>query len=132
MKWERAIKWIMLVSGALTFTMIYAAIAPQEFLQKNFGGTLEGPIAEIVVRNWGGLIALVGVMLIYGAFASPVRTLVLIIAGMSKALFIALLLIYGQAFLESPLGFAVVLDSAMIVLFALYLVGRPKAAAVAA
>ena len=52
------IKWIMLVSGALTCTMVYAAIAPQAALRSTFGETLEGPLADIVVRNWGALIAL--------------------------------------------------------------------------
>jgi len=61
MKWIVArIKWIMLVSGALTCTMLYAAIAPQAALRATFGETLEGPPAEIVVRNWGALIGLVG------------------------------------------------------------------------
>ena len=46
------IKWIMLVSGVLTCTMIYAAIAPQAALRGTFGEALEGPVAEIVVRNW--------------------------------------------------------------------------------
>ena len=30
---DRGIKWIMLVSGVLTCTMVYAAIAPQAMLQ---------------------------------------------------------------------------------------------------
>jgi len=54
------IKWIMIVSGALTCTMIYAAFAPEAALHSTFGRTLEGPVAEIVVRNWGALITLVG------------------------------------------------------------------------
>ena len=33
------IKWIMLASGALTCTMIYAAIAPQAALRGTFGET---------------------------------------------------------------------------------------------
>ena len=49
----RHIKWVMLVSGALTCTMAYAAIAPQAALRSTFGTTLEGPVADIVVRNWG-------------------------------------------------------------------------------
>ena len=53
------IKWIMLVSGALTCTMIYAAIAPQAALRSTFGETLEGPLAEIIVRNWAVLITAV-------------------------------------------------------------------------
>ena len=60
------IKWIMLVSGALTCTMIYAFIAPQAALTSTFGAALEGPVANVVVRNWGALITLVGAMLIYG------------------------------------------------------------------
>jgi len=63
------IKWLMLVSGALTCTMMYAAIAPQAALRSNFGVALEGPVSEIVVRNWGALIGLVGAMLIYVAIA---------------------------------------------------------------
>ena len=60
MSWlAKQMKWLMLVSGVLTCTMVYAAIAPQKALRSNFGSTLEGPVAEIVVRNWGAFIALV-------------------------------------------------------------------------
>jgi len=33
------IKWIMIVSGVLTATMIYAAIAPEAALRSTFGET---------------------------------------------------------------------------------------------
>jgi len=82
MNWIVAnMKWVMLISGALTFTMIYAAIAPQAALRSTFGEALDGPLAEIVVRNWGALVALVGAMLIYGAFSPASRPLVLTVAG---------------------------------------------------
>ncbi len=77
-------KWVMLVSGALTCTMLQAAIAPQAALRATFGETLEEPLAEIVVRNWGALIALVGAMLIYGAFRPRERPLILVVAGLSR------------------------------------------------
>jgi hypothetical protein len=32
--------------------MVYAAIAPQDALRTTFGETLDGPVADIVVRNW--------------------------------------------------------------------------------
>lgn len=118
---SKHIKWIMLVSGALTFTMIYAAIAPQAALQSTFGDTLQGPLAEIIVRNWGVLIALIGAMLIYGAFNPPVRRLVLVIAGISKLAFIGLVLSNGAAYLGHQAGIAIVLDSVWVVLFAWYL-----------
>jgi hypothetical protein len=107
------IKWIMLVSGALTCTMIYAAIAPQAALQGTFGETLQGPLAEIVVRNWGVLITVVGAMLIYGAYRPESRPLVLTVAILTKSVFIALVL--AQA------GIAIAIDAVWVVLFACYL-----------
>jgi hypothetical protein len=115
------IKWIMVVSGILTATMIYAAIAPEAALQSTFGETLDEPVAKIIVRNWGALIALVRGMLIYGAFRPAVRSLVLIVAGASKAIFIALVLSQGTRYLGQQAGVAVGIDSVMIVLFAWYL-----------
>jgi len=66
-------KWVMVVAGVLTTTMLYAAIAPEASLTSNFGETIDGRLAEIVVRNWGALIGLVGLMLIYGAFSEANR-----------------------------------------------------------
>jgi energy-converting hydrogenase Eha subunit E len=116
-------KWIMLVSGILTSTMIYAAIMPQAALNSTFGTSLEGPLAEIVVRNWGALIALIGVSLIYGAFNTLFRPLILSFAGVSKLVFIGLVLTYGQAFLSHQAGVAIGIDSIMLVLYCLYLIG---------
>jgi hypothetical protein len=116
------IKWIMVVSGVLTATMIYAAIAPEPALQSTFGETLDEPLAKIIVRNWGALIALVGGMLIYGAFTPHVRPLVLIVAGLSKVFFIALLLSQGTRYISHQAGVAVAIDSLAVVLYAWYLV----------
>jgi len=64
---------IMIVSGVLTMTMVYAALAPEAALRSTFGESASGPVADIVVRNWGALIALIGAMLIYGARKPAVR-----------------------------------------------------------
>lgn len=117
------VKWIMLVSGVLTCTMLYAAVAPQAALASMFGATLEGPIAEIVVRKWGALIALVGAMLIYGANRPASRPLVLTVAAVSKTIFIGLILVYGRQFLGHQAGIAVVVDSLMVIVFLVYLLG---------
>jgi hypothetical protein len=130
MNWIFAsIKWIMLVSGALTLTMIYAALAPQAALRSTFGDSLEGPLAEIVVRNWGVLIALVGAMLIHGAFNPPVRRLVLTVAGLSKIAFIGLVLTYGNSYLGGQLSASIAVDVAMVILFAAYLIGARRSPA---
>jgi hypothetical protein len=118
----RHIKSIMLVSGLLTCTMLYAAVAPRSALASTFGSTLEGPVAEIVVRNWGALIGLIGIMLIYGAFHPPARALVLSIAGISKLAFVALVLVYGREYLAAQAGPAVVIDSICVLIFAAYLI----------
>ena len=124
MNWITAkIKWLMLVSGALTCTMFYATIAPQAALRSNFGETLEGPVAEIVVRNWGALIGLVGAMLIYGAFTPASRPLALTVAGISKLTFIGLVLIYGRQYLGYQVGMAITVDFVWVVLFIGYFVG---------
>jgi len=53
MNWIAAnIRWIMFVSGVLTMTMLYSAIAPVAALTSTFGDALKGPLAEIVVRSW--------------------------------------------------------------------------------
>jgi nucleoside recognition membrane protein YjiH len=80
------------------------------------------------VRNWGALVALVGAMLIYGAFHPPVRALVLTVAGLSKLFFIGLVLTYGPHLLGHQVGIAVVVDLMMVVLFALYLLGARRPA----
>ncbi len=127
MSWYiRNFRWVMLVSGLLTLTMVRAAIAPHAALRATFGDSLEGPLAEIIVRSWGALIALIGAMLIYGAFRPHVRTLVLTVAGLSKAIFISLILIHGTKYLDK-VGIVVVVDSLMIVLFIAYLAVSDRA-----
>ena len=116
------IRWIMLISGALTCTMIYVAIAPQAALRATFGASLDGPLAEIVVRNWGSLITLVGAMLIHGAFNPPTRALVLTVAGVSKLTFIGLVLALGTEFLGLQGWVSIAGDLVMVTLFVCYLV----------
>ncbi|MBX9756931.1 MAG: hypothetical protein K2X80_19400 [Pseudomonadaceae bacterium] len=122
------IKWIMLVAGVLTCSMLYVAIAPQAALLSTFGVTLEGPLAEIIVRSWGLLIALVGGMLIYGAFNPPARPLVLVAACVSKLSFIGLILTYGRDFLGHQAGLDIAVDALMIGLFVSYLIGTRRSA----
>jgi hypothetical protein len=126
---ESNIKWIMLVAGALTCTMAYAAVAPQAALLSMFGEALEGPLADVVVRNWGVLITLVGAMLIWGAFNPQARNIALIVAGASKIAFIALVLSHGGRYLGRQAGIAIAIDLVWVVLFAWYLLSARAARA---
>jgi hypothetical protein len=115
-------KWVMVVAGLLTCTMFYAALFPIASQQSNFGEALDGALAQIVVRNWGVLIGLVGLMLIYGAYSEPSRRMALLVATASKIAFIALVLVFGRQFLQFQVGTALIVDSVMVVLFVVYLV----------
>jgi hypothetical protein len=113
---------IMIASGVLTLTMVYAAVAPEAALRATFGESLTGPVANVVVRNWGALIGLIGAMLIYGARRPAVRPMALVVAGTSKAIFIGLVLSQGARFLSGQAGTAIVIDFVWVVMFAAYLV----------
>ena len=115
------IKWVMLISGILTSSMIYAAIDPQGALASMFGITLEGPLAEVLVRNWGALITLIGLLLIYATFNPQSRSIVLAQAAVSKVIFIALLLTYFSQNLGPQALFTMVFDSVMVLVFLWYL-----------
>ncbi len=121
MAWNRAIKWIMLVCGVLTLTMVYAAVAPEAALRSIFGDSMDGgAIFEVVVRSWGALIALIGAMLVYGAFHPEVRPLVLVATAASKLVFITLIMVFGRQYLATA-GPVVGIDLVMVGIFAAYL-----------
>lgn len=124
----RWIKPIMIISGGLTLTMIYAVFAPQAALSGMFGDTLSGPLAEIIVRNWGALIAIGGAMLLWGAFHPEVRSLVLLAVGGSKLVFIGLVLLCGWEYISGQAGWAIGIDALWVVLFALYLLESRRSA----
>ena len=124
------IKGLMLVSGVLTSTMLYAAFFPGAALQSTFGEGVTGEATEMVVRNWGVLIFLMGVLLIQGALNPALRRTALAVAGASKAAFILLVLANGSRYLAQGAAVPVVVDSVMVVLFVTYLIStRPRAAA---
>ncbi|TGM42350.1 hypothetical protein EHQ92_16275 [Leptospira biflexa] len=119
------IKWIMLGSGIITCSMILSALHPSLGLSLTFGESLDGNLANIIVRNWGALIALIGGMLVYGAYHEPNRNLVLVAASISKSTFVFLNLVYGQAYFAKS-GLALVFDSVLVIIFVAYLLFQPS------
>ena len=115
------IKWIMIIAGLLTCSMIFPVFAPQAALISMFGEAISDPLGEVVVRSWGFLIFLMGVLLIYGAFKPVYRNLSLIIVGISKIAFISLILIFGEQYIEKS-AVTIIFDSILIALFAFYLI----------
>jgi hypothetical protein len=60
-----------------------------------------------------------------------VRRLVLLVAGVSKAVFIGLVLVFGRDYLGQAVGIAVGVDAVMVLLFGVYLAGPRRARATA-
>jgi hypothetical protein len=115
------IKWVMLVSGVLTFTMFYGLFAPEAALESMFGVSFNGPLESIIVRSWCALVGLIGAILIHGALNDKSRVFSISVATVSKVIFVSLVLIYGQEFLGKA-GPAIAMDCVTITLAALYLV----------
>ena len=117
----QAADWIMIVGGLLTATMVQAAIAPRFALRSMFGEELTGTLAEILVRNWGVLVTLIGLTLIYGGATASHRSLILAVAIASKIAFILLVLALGRSYLRRPVGLALGVDAVLALLFTLIL-----------
>ncbi|EGM79034.1 hypothetical protein Rhein_0892 [Rheinheimera sp. A13L] len=96
----RNFKWLMLLSGVLTSTMLYGLFAPQAALQSMFGSSFDGELESLIIRSWSALVGLIGLMLIYGAFNEKHRVFAATVAAISKLIFVVLLFIYGQSFLQ--------------------------------
>ena len=115
------IKWVMLVSGVLTFTMFYGLFAPQAALESMFGVSFSGTLETIVVRSWCALVGLMGAILIYGALDEKSRVFAISAATVSKVIFVSLVMFYGQEFL-GEVGLAIAMDCITIALAVLFLV----------
>jgi hypothetical protein len=122
---HRSIPWIMLISGLLTCTAFYEVFAPQAALQ---GTSLNSPMELLIVRHWGALVGLFGLLLIYGAFKAPARRLILAATTAGKAVFILLALLQGLQTVFPQAGAGIVIDSITVLLFATYLVFSTAAA----
>lgn len=117
---DKHIKGLLIFTGLLTCTMIYAVIAPAAALQSTFGASLSGPVAEIVVRNWGALITLIGLSLIYAAFHPIYRRLIVTLASISKIIFITLVVIFGAEYLGQASA-VLIFDGVVVAVFLSYL-----------
>lgn len=114
-------KWVMLSSGLFTCSMFLGLFSPETLVKSIFGKAPEGAVEGIIARNWSALIGLMGIMLIYGAFNALVRRFVLVIAGISKIIFIILVLTSNQSGLGMGAVTAVITDAIMVVLYIVYL-----------
>jgi hypothetical protein len=115
-------QWVLLVCGLLTLSMIQAVFAPRATMRAYFGETPDSKAADLLMRNWGMLVAAGGALLVYAASTPEARPVALVFTGLTKLSFISLVLMAGGSFLKKQAGLAIVIDGIMVVLFAAYLV----------
>jgi len=116
---SKNIKWLMIVSGVLTCTMLQAVFAPESTLRNLFGASLSGSLAAMIVRSWGVLIVLVGLMLIYGAFNLPNRKFAAVIAASSKIIYAVLVISLGNPYLTKA-GMVIGFDTIVACILFIY------------
>lgn len=113
-------KWVMLISGLLTFTMFYGVFAPQAALELMFGVSFNGELENIVIRSWSALVGIMGAILIYSFISAKSRSYSITIAAFSKFVFVMLLVLYGQEFISVMMS-AIVMDCFVIITSCVYL-----------
>lgn len=113
--------WILIVAGGLTATMLAAAVAPHAASQRFFGVAPQGALGTAVMRNWGLLVGMSGLLLVYAAWDETVRTPIMLFSIAGKVFFAALVFAAG-AQLRGARGIAIA-DLGISALFAAYLLG---------
>lgn len=121
------IQWIMIFSGALTCTMAYAIFFPEKALKNTFGESISHPVTNLVVRSWGALITLIGIMLIYAAFDPKSREIAAIIAGSSKLIWSGLFVVFCRQYLKKG-GLIIGFDFVVAIVLFLYLYANANGA----
>ena len=114
---EKLLVIFMWVTGIGTALVGLGLIAPSEIQQSMFGAPSEDPLALLLARGWSGRVGLMGILLIIGARRPALRTFCLNVSGGSKAMFIGMILIWGQAYVPTLAG-ALFID-ALVVLVAI-------------
>ena len=114
---EKLLILFMLVTGVMTTLVGLGLLAPAQVQQAMFGAPSDNSSALLLTRAWSGLVGLMGILLIIGARRPALRTFCLNVSGGSKAMFIGVILIWGQAYVPTLAG-ALFID-ALVVLVAI-------------
>lgn len=115
------IQWVLLICGLLTFSMIQGVFAPRFTMRAYFGEAPDSPAADALMRSWSALVAFSGIFLIYAGYTPAVREAAVAVVGAGKLFFVVLLLSQPKRFFRGQAVTAVILDSLMVIIFAVYL-----------
>ena len=116
------IEAILIVTGALTATMLAQFVAPSWMVRHTYGEAPSGPVSIALARHWGLLLFCVGMLLVYAAFHPPLRAPAVVLASVEKAGFVAC--VFGTSLRQRPIAAIMAAgDAVMVLVYVLYLVG---------
>ena len=116
------IELILIVTGALTATMLAQFVAPFWVARHTFGEVPSGAVSIALARHWGLLLFCVGALLVYSAFHPAVREPAVVLASVEKAGFAAC--VFGTSLRKRPIiSMMAAADALMALVYVLYLLG---------
>jgi hypothetical protein len=113
--------WVLIVCGVLTATMILPMVAPRFAFKHIFGEAADGPLGELLTRNWGQMICATGLLLIYAAYHEEARLPILMFAAFTKLTFASLVISNGGRYARKLAMQVAFGDLTMVGLFVWYL-----------
>ena len=114
--------WVLIVCGVLTATMILPMVAPRFAFKYMFGEAADGPLGELLTRNWGQMICATGLLLIYAAYHEEARLPILMFAAFTKLTFASLVISNGGRYARKIAMQVAFGDLIMVGLFGWYLI----------
>ncbi|HSZ73272.1 MAG TPA: hypothetical protein VK779_00515 [Rhizomicrobium sp.] len=118
----RNIDWILQISGVATCSMISLALAPRLTTRFVFGEGVVGAIPTLIVRSWGVMITLGGLLLIYASFHPEARLPILLFSFFGKSSFVVPVVAQPSRYLKQRAYTMAFGDIAMMACFAWYLI----------
>ena len=116
------IEIILIVTGATTAMALAQFIAPASISRLIYGAVPTEMVGIALIRHWGLLVFLVGILLIYAAFHPEVREPVTVVAAAEKIAFS--LIIFSTSLRRFPIAAAIAVGDILIPLvYVLFLVG---------
>jgi len=115
------IDWILVVSGILTCPAFVQAVAPRFGMRTLFGEEVNTSAALLIIRSWGAMVFVSGLLLIYAAYQPSDRAPILFYSSTVKFGVAGLVFAGGANYRTKQIFKIGVADLVMALLFVWYL-----------
>ncbi len=116
---ESFVKIMLLVTGAITASMIFQFLAPRFVLKTLNKMQLEDEVGLFFARHWGMVVFGFGLLIIWAAYEPALRLPVLAIATFEKLCLVLMIALNWQV--AKGMFLAMLFDIGCVVLYSIYL-----------